>query len=149
MTSDRTDDALAFLRKMALLAAVLAIIAGIFGMHVISPAHSAQHQTTTHQRVTSEHDAAVHHHAAVQLHAPDVAASLSVERCLCPGDCTSMEATPASCTLSTNTTSLAAPFPGSTFVGVNTDASPATIAAAHSAFHPSSPSPGELSISRT
>ena len=139
---------MAFLRKMALLAAVLSIIAGIFGMHVISPGHSTQHQATNHQAIP-EHDAAAHHDPAAHLHGTDAAAVLSLEQCSCSGDCTSMEATPASCTLSTNTTSLAAPFPGGTWLGVNTNASPANIAAARWAFRPSSPSPGELSISRT
>ena len=118
---------MAYLRKMALLAAVLSIIAGIFGMHVISPGHSTQHQATTHHQANPEH----------------------LEQCSCSGDCTSVEATPASCTLSNNTTSLAAPFPGSTWVGANTNARAADLVTAYWAFHPSSPSPGELSISRT
>lgn len=145
MSQTRTVNAMSFLRKMGLLAAVLSIIAGIFGMHVISPAHSAHHQGTTHQQVASQHDASVHAHATL----PDVAGALSVQHCSCSGDCTSMEAAPAPCTLSTNTTSLAAPFPGSTWVGANTNAGAVNLATAHWAFHPSSPSPGELSISRT
>ncbi|MGX9899523.1 hypothetical protein ACW0JT_05810 [Arthrobacter sp. SA17] len=59
MTRDGTGDAPAFLRKIGLLAAILWIIGGIFGMHVISPAHSAQYQATTHQLAASHHDAAV------------------------------------------------------------------------------------------
>ncbi|WP_247046604.1 DUF6153 family protein [Arthrobacter rhizosphaerae] len=145
MSRNMTGNAMAFLRKIGLFAAVLSIIAGIFGMHVISPAHSAQHQTPAHQLAASQHDASAHAHAAV----PDMAAAWSMEQCSCSGDCTSMDATPASCTLSTNTTSLAAPFPGSTWVGVNTNARGVNLATAHWAFHPSSPSPGELSISRT
>lgn len=136
---------MAFLRKMSLLAAVLSIIAGIFGMHVIGPAHPAQHQGTTHQQTASQHGASVHAHTKV----PDTAAALSMEHCSCSGDCTGMEAAPASCTLSTNTTSLAAPFPGSTWLGANTSARAANHATVQWAFHPSSPSPGELSISRT
>lgn len=145
MSRNTTGIAMAFLRKMGLLAAVLSIMAGILGMHVISPEHSAQHQGTTHQQTASQHDASVHAHATV----PDVAAASLVEHCSCSGDCTSMEAAPASCTLSTNTTSLAAPFPGSTCVGANTNAGAVNLATAHWAFRPSSPSPGELSISRT
>lgn len=151
MTRDRTLGATAFLCKIGLLAAVLWIIGGIFGMHVISPSHSAHHQATTHQLAASHHDVAVHHDAAVHLHATDpaVAAVSFLGQCSCAGDCTSVEATPASCTLSTNTTSLAAPFPGSTWVGVDTSTRPANSAAARWSFYPSSPSPGELSISRT
>ena len=145
MNRNRTGNAMAFLRKMGLLAAVLSIIAGIFGMHVISPAHSAQHQGTTHQQTASQHGASVHAHAAV----PDIAAAWSMEHCSCSGDCPGAEAAPASCTLSTNATSLAAPFPGSTWLGANTSARAANQATAFWAFHPSSPSPGELSISRT
>lgn len=145
MSRNRTVNAMAFLRKIGLLAAVLSIIAGIFGMHVISPAHSAQHQATSHQQAASQHDPSGHVHTT----AADVAAVSSMEQCSCSGDCTSMEATQASCTLSTNTTSLAAPFPGISWVGVNTNARGANLATAHWAFHPSSPSPGELSISRT
>ncbi|WP_461164353.1 hypothetical protein [Arthrobacter sp. R4-81] len=157
MTRDRTLDATAFLRKIGLLAAVLWIIGGIFGMHVISPAHSAQHHATTHQLTASHHDPASHHDAAGHddaaghLHAtaPDVTAASFWDQCSCSGDCTSMEGTPASCTLSTNTTSLAAPFPGRTWVGADTNARPANSAAVHWNFYPSSLSPGELSISRT
>ena len=145
MNRSRTGNAMAFLRRMGLLAAVLSIIAGIFGMHVISPAHSARQQGTTHQQTASQHHASVHADAAV----PDGAAAWSMEHCSCSGDCPGMKAAPASCTLSTNTTTLAAPFPGSTWAGVNTDVRAANQATVQWAFHPSSPSPGELSISRT
>lgn len=145
MSRNTTGVATAFLRKMGLRAAVLSIIAGIFGMHVISPAHSAQHQAAAHQQTVSQHRASVHAHAGV----PDVAAAWSMEHCSCSGDCPGMKVAPAPCTLSTNTTTLAAPFPGSTWAGVNTDVRAANQATAFWAFHPSSPSPGELSISRT
>ncbi|WP_309106300.1 hypothetical protein [Arthrobacter sp.] len=150
MTRDRTFDPTAFLRKTGLLAAVLLIIGGIFGMHVVSPVHSAHDQATTHQQAASYHDAAVHQDPAEHLHAPapDVATLSVLSQCSCSGSCTSMEATPASCILSMNTTSLAAPFPGSSWVGVDTSARPAK-SAVHRNFYPSSPSPGDLSISRT
>lgn len=149
-----------FLHRAGLLAGVLAIIAGIFGMHVMTGTHSVHAPAA----VTATSDGTVHSYPAVDGHAghqapgaptahqasalqdKDVA---SAQSCSCSGDCTSMQAMTVSCIPSAKTWSLAAPLPGITGFGVNDRAGMSSTVTARNAYLPGSPSPGELSISRT
>jgi hypothetical protein len=152
--------AIAFLRRMGLLAAVLALIAGIFGMHVMTATH-AMHSpaTAAAATVSAHHNSSAAGHT--EGHAPGQSSSASdmpgaqddtgtrTVQCTESGTCTSMQAMTASCTPSAKTGSLAAPLPGTGIIARNANAgTPGTISAWWS-YLPVSPSPGELCISRT
>jgi hypothetical protein len=149
----------AALLRAGLLAAVLAIVAGIFGMHVMTAHHSspAAHAAVEHSHAghaaggQSAGDAAVGHSHARQApgsaagHTAVSAAFSAAESCSsgCPG----AQEAGAPCVPLAKTASLAVvPPQGGT-------AQPAPAAntgdAAGYSFIPSSPTPCELSISRT
>ncbi len=67
----------------------------------------------------------------------------------CPGNCHSIQATTACCTLSATAGSLTAPLPGTTMFGAVPAADPPGSLPPRYSYLPGSPSPGELSISRT
>lgn len=151
----------AFLRRAGLLAGILAIIAGILGMHVMTGTHSmhapaavtASADTTVHAESAAADGHAGHQtagtpaaHRASGAQDRIVAAGQS---CSCSGNCTGMQAMAASCIPSAQTGSLAAPLPGTPGFTVNVSAGMAGAATGHYSYLPGSPSPGELSISRT
>lgn len=149
--------ALVFLRRAGLFAAVLALIAGIFGMHVMTATHAA-HSSAMAGAVGAQHGSspAGHtvDHASGPSSAPDMpgahgqADTRSVQ-CADSGACAGMQPMTASCTPSAKTGSLSAPLPGTGVIARDTNTgSPATISARWS-YLPVSPSPGELCISRT
>ena len=149
----------AFLLRAGLLTAALAIIAGIFGMHVMTGAHNVpgahtmlpatadtalvqvqSGQTThgSHQQVPSIEAAAV---------SPVPASGLS-SSCVSPGTCPEMSAMTAACVLSAASTSLSAPLPGTTPYA-SPDVNGQAAASIGYSYWPGSPSPGDLCISRT
>lgn len=157
MTATISSRTTTFLRRAGLLAGMLAIIAGIFGMHILTGSHSmptaaAGPGTDASQMVAAP--AAGHTgHAQGPTAAPDTSAtqgttSMPASSCADPGACTTMSAMDAVCIPSPGTTSLAAPLPGTTPFAVQDGSNTAVPATAY-VYLPSSPSPGELCISRT
>lgn len=149
------------LRGAGLLAGVLAIIIGILGMHGMSGTHSMHSQaaisgaTTVHMVPAASAGAGSHeeHPSPAVSHAHPVSDGQdgfgSPEQCSCSGSCSSTHGITASCTPSAKTGSLSAPLPGTALYGVISNPVPADAATGHWSYRPGSPSPGELSISRT
>ena len=154
MTATALRPAAAFLRGVGPLAMVLAIIAGIFGMHVMVGNH------TTHSTAAETHVSA---YSTPDQHARDAVApwpsslastsapSATAQSCTCSGECASAAQMSATCVPSAKTGSLTAPDPGQGTTA--TDSAPpgfwARDGVASYTYAPSSPSPGDLSISRT
>lgn len=159
MTASAT--ATAFLRRAGGLAAILAVIAGILGMHVIAGNHSAHSAAATTVALTNAgspaDDAPTHQgpgahpsHSAPAHHAADPAGA-AVEPCSgsCTSGCPSAQTTTVSCTPSAQSGSLNAPLPGTTVFGAVPGSGPLDALLRAYSYLPGSPSPGELSISRT
>ena len=157
MTATLSGRAMAFLRRASLLAGMLAIIAGILGMHIMTGTHSTPASATgpgmdmaqVMQPPATGHTA----HATGAASATDSSpapgtTSTPGHSCADPGGCAVMSAMDASCIPSPGNTSLAAPLPGSTPFAAYDDADAPTPAATYS-YLPESPSPGQLCISRT
>ncbi|MEO5318868.1 hypothetical protein PV761_09840 [Arthrobacter sp. CC3] len=157
MTATAHRQAPGFLRRAGLVAAVLAIIAGIFGMHVLTGTH-AMHSPASATPAADAHttEASPDHtgHPAESGTVPDHAsagqnmAGVAVEQCSESGDCTSMQAMTTACTPSAKTASMAAPPPGTNVLG-NSNNTAAGAVTGQWSYLPGSPSPCELSISRT
>jgi hypothetical protein len=148
----------AFLNRTALLTAVLAIIAGIFGMHVITAGHSTHSATAASVADATIHvDSILTHHHAGDAHKParlldpdrPHSATGSVGECSCCGNCSDMDEMTVSCIPSAKTASLTAPLPGSTVFAAPTDRGTGDAGAARWSYLPTGPSLLELSISRT
>ncbi|NHW49320.1 MULTISPECIES: hypothetical protein [unclassified Paenarthrobacter] len=164
MAAQRTTAGSALLTG-TLLAAVLAIITGILGMHVMTGTHSAHSAAAvpadapvmaTRVLATSGHPSG---HASHQQSASSGAAALeelpaslgaaSPAQCSCSGNCPSEHSMTAACIPSAAAGVLAAPVPAE--APSITAPSPASTFMAWSlwSYRPGGPSPGELSISRT
>ncbi|WP_144662979.1 hypothetical protein [Paenarthrobacter nicotinovorans] len=150
--------AAAFLRRAGLVTAVLVIIAGIFGMHVMTATH-AMHSPASATAAADAHttEASPDHtgHPAEPGTVPDHAsagqgmAGVAVEQCSESGDCTSMQAMTVACTPSAKTASMAAPPPGTLELQISNNAAAAGAVTGQCSYLSGSPSPCELSISRT
>lgn len=173
MTAILSDRAAVFLRRAGLLAGLLAIIAGIFGMHVLTGSHSmhladSSAATQPHHMADSSAAAQPHHLAAEQPgqgsddhdsqdDAPTVTAGIITPdddvpapgACSCMGGdpCAGMSAMGGSCIPSGSTGTLAAPPPSTVSFAAETQAP--EVAASSYAYVPESPSPADLCISRT
>ncbi|KQR75342.1 hypothetical protein ASF98_05805 [Arthrobacter sp. Leaf337] len=157
MTAPAHAPAIAFLRRAGLFTAVLALIAGIFGMHVMTTTH-AVHSPATERAVSAHHASSGAGHTGDHTPGPSSApdmppatgeAGTRTVQCTDSGTCTSMQAMTGSCTPSAKTGSLAAPLPGTGIIGRNTNTGTLATISARWAYLPGSPSPGELCISRT
>lgn len=155
MTAFLSGRVAAFLRRTVLLAGMLAIIAGILGMHIMTGSHSMTASATVPDAgmILAMHSPATGHTSDTPAAATDSslsAATTSVHGSSCsdPGGCAMMTAMDAPCTLSPGNAQLAAPLPGSAPFAVHGGAGTPTPASAHS-YLPGSPSPGQLCISRT
>jgi hypothetical protein len=156
MTAIASRRATAFLRRAYLLAGILAIVAGILGMHIMTgthtmPASAIGHDTGALHAVQAAPDHPGH--VAVITEVPAASAEQSLTRPPGPwcGDacgCTMMSAMDGSCVPSPGSTTLAAPLPGTTTLPTAGGTNAATPAGGY-AYLPGSPSPGQLSISRT
>jgi hypothetical protein len=155
MTATVKSRATAFLRHAGLLATVLAVIAGIFGMHVITGTHAMHSPAAT---AGTAHAAPSGHHGSHQApetlrdyQAPGVqdTASVQAENCSGSGGCASMQTMTAACTPSAKTGSLTAPLPGTAVFAIGSKTGDAATATESWPYLPDSPTPGELSISRT
>lgn len=158
MTGQAHDPVIAVLRRAALFVAVLALMAGIFGMHVFTATH-AMHSPGMAGATVSAHDQSppashTEDHIPRQVSASAIHASPGDEsthtaQCTESGTCTSMQAMTGSCTPAAKTGCLAAPLPGTGIIGGDTDAGTLATIAAQWSYVPGSPSPGELCTSRT
>jgi hypothetical protein len=160
MTASHRNAASAFLHRAVLLAGILAVLAGILGMHVLtgthtmhSPAALTAGTATVHTESAAadgnaEHgvaDASPAHFSSSGHNAP----SVFVEHCSCFDSCAGMPTMTVSCTPLGKTGSLPVPLPGTAVFGVISHArAPGAVPGSYS-YLPGSPSPGELSISRT
>jgi len=140
-----------FLRRAGLFSLVLALIAGIFGMHVMN-GHHIMHGPASAMTVAGHSHpggGAAHGVTAGAAHGPsgeEISAGPG-----CPdGDCSGTQAMTVSCTPSGKTSTLTVPVPETAAVGASpVRAGPAGQVSGRSAYTPDTPSPCELSISRT
>ena len=152
----------AFLHRAGLLAALLAVIAGILGMHVMTGTHGTHSPaavTATSAALTpttgTGHDESTPGHAGhgtpvITLADPsnqDAAGTL--EQCSCSGSCADGHAMTAACTPTAKTGSFSAPLPGTTVIAVISSGAADGMLPGRRSYLPDTPSPGELSISRT
>ena len=158
MTAPAHAFAIAFLRRAGLFTAVLALIAGIFGMHVMTATHAMHSPATATATVSAHHDSSPARHAgdlpaepasAPYVHAAQDEAGARTVQCTDSNTCTSMQSMTAACTPSAKTASLAAPLPGTGIIASNPNAGMHSTISALWSYLPGSPSPGELCISRT
>lgn len=156
----------ALLRRVGLLIGLLAIIAGIFGMHVMAGTHSGHSPaavpgiapgTQADTAATGSHGLhpASHSSGAAQASGTGKPAGMS-DTAGTPGHGHScfdsgagMHAMTRSCIPSVKTGSLSAPSPDSAGFGFISPATAAGAAPGFQSYHPGTPSPGELSVSRT
>jgi hypothetical protein len=163
MTATPRGHVSAFLLRAGLFGTVLAVIAGILGMHGLTGNHST-HSTATMTATaagtvtgtgTVHGDVAVDGHAGHKTTTADSMQTASTPgmtgTCtqLCPGACTSMDAQTVSCTPSLGSASLAAPLPGRSLFGSIPGTWMAGALPRAYPYLPTGPSPGELSVSRT
>ena len=163
MTARPLGSVAAFLHRAGLFATVLAIIAGIFGMHVMTGTHS-MHASAAGTASAATAATAGMVHAEPSGHeghqttgmAPEARAPMGqetsgapVDQCSGSGSCHSMQAATMGCIPSANTGSLAAPLPGTAVLAVNNNPGALLVGAGRWSYLPGSPSPGELCISRT
>lgn len=148
IAAPRHDPASSLLR-FALLAAVLAGLAGLLGMHVFVGAHgthaSATHSATGEQAApaASAHLASDHSRPAAHSETPEPPS------CGCGGACGEQQAAHGSCTPAPSGASLSAPPPGTALLAVQPRVAPAADLAPTHSHLPATPTPRELSISRT
>lgn len=143
MRERRVGRTAALLCRTALLAGILAVIAGIFGMHVMTGNHAAHSLQSLGAASVPAADHA-EHDALVPAAGADASA-----HCSCSGSCSRMQAMGATCTPSAKTASFTAPPPGDAGLAVDARAGFNPAAPATYGYWPGSPSPGDLSISRT
>ncbi|UXM90703.1 DUF6153 family protein [Paenarthrobacter sp. JL.01a] len=125
-------------RRVPLLLLVAAVIAGIFGMHVVSGSHARHSNSTAGAVFHHEHGPAQH----LQTSSP-----ADAEQCT-SGSCSCAQTGNANCTPSHKTGSLAAPPPGDAVVVTATATAPRDPSPSWS-YRPAAPTPRQLSISRT
>ncbi|HET6240460.1 MAG TPA: hypothetical protein VFD99_00540 [Arthrobacter sp.] len=157
MTASAPGSVMPFLRRAGLLAGILALVAGILGMHTMPGFHSMPAATPAVGTALQVQGPTVGHsgHSADWIAVPEAStmagtAAVAWSGCGCtdPDGCTTMSAMGAACTPSLGNAFLAAPAPGTAALGAH-DLGTATDATASYFYLPAGPSPGELSISRT
>lgn len=147
----------AFLLRTGFLAAALAIIAGIFGMHIMTGDHSmagarggpvaAADTVMTHAHGTQAGDPGDGADLAPHMAIVEEPAQGS-SSCSTAGTCHEMSGTDAACVLSPGNTSFTAPLPGTAPYALPVFGAAAPADTTYS-YSPDSPSPGDLCISRT
>ena len=134
----------ATLLRAGLAAAVLAIIAGIFGMHVMTGNHSAHGTHAAAVQVQHDHTEAAHPEHQDQ----PVAAAAASGAMSCGRSCQGMQESGTSCIPSAQAGALALFPPHQTGVAFHAPEVRSGPAASYTYTRPS-PTPCELSISRT
>ena len=164
------------LRRGFLLVGVLAIVAGFLGMHIMTGMHGAHAMTAvtssaeaagsssrpetglaSHPAAHAPHVGTMGHDsmatAATATSGPEQAGNTKAAEpsasCMCQSSCTDPASMHSACVPSAAVTSLAAPPPGMAPASLR-NPDPHGDAAVRAYFYlPASPSPGDLSISRT
>ncbi|WP_026537027.1 hypothetical protein [Arthrobacter sp. 9MFCol3.1] len=164
------------LRRGFLLVGLLAVVAGFLGMHIMTGMHGA-HATTAVTSSTepagpssrpetnlASDPAAPALHAGTTAHdsmAPAATATAGPEpagntkaatpsaSCVCQSSCTDPASMHSACVPSAAVTSLAAPPPGMAPASMHNPDTHGDAAVRAYSYLPASPSPGDLSISRT
>ena len=132
------------LRRAALLAGVLAVIAGIFGMHVMTASH-ASHAGAGHTHASTAHSSTAH---ASGLGHPAAGAVVVLSAGgVCAETCPGAEEAGASCVPSAAAGSFSVVAPPAPVM--HQGPAGAAVTAAGYSYIPSGPTPCELSISRT
>ncbi|WP_455836962.1 hypothetical protein [Pseudarthrobacter siccitolerans] len=150
---------IAFLLRAGFLTAALAIIAGIFGMHImtgahhVSPGHTMPAATAAPSAGGMQDLPAGHSHPSeTSMEGPAVTQAATgfspSSSCGPAGSCPEMSAGGNACVLAPGNTSLTAPLPGTAPYALP-DFGMAASASINYSYSPDSPSPGDLSISRT
>ncbi|MDI3242259.1 hypothetical protein QK292_11195 [Arthrobacter sp. AL08] len=153
-----------FLRRAGMMAGLLALLAGIFGMHLMAGPHSMAASDSTHTAELRSaptpagshtgHDAGATpsaeqppSHMAASRTAAGHDSGCQEASCFGPGGCAEMSGMDPACIPLPGQASLAAPLPGTTVFG---DAGPPYQGSAcRHVYLPGAPSPGDLCISRT
>lgn len=158
MTAPMPGTVNGFLLRAGLLTAVLAVIAGIFGMHIMTGAHAmpaSPGAAPAHTQTLAGHSSDAAAPASLSGSAtPDVSAvpvakpGAATSTCGETRGCPSMSAMDAPCALSPANTSLTAPLPATTPFRAP-DSAGAVVTSTGYSYLPESPSPGDLCISRT
>ena len=147
----------ALLRYALLLAGLLAVVVGLLGMHVLADSHGMHTQAassgSTATSTVLHSDTQVHAaHAVSDTQTPASAPDGGTEvppSCVCQGGCAEKPAVHAGCTPSPAGGSLSAPQPGSTFLDGESWTAVQADRPAGYAYLPGTPTPRDLSISRT
>ena len=142
------------LRRAALLAGVLAVIAGIFGMHVMTASH-ASHAGAGHTHASTAHASTTHSstahasttHSSGLGHPAAGAVVVLSAGAVCAETCPGAEEAGASCVPSAAAGSFSVVAPPAPVMQQG-PAGAAVVPAGYS-YLPSGPTPCELSISRT
>jgi hypothetical protein len=164
------------LRRGFLLAGLLAIVAGFLGMHVMTGMHGAHAMAAmtssaeaagsssrpetglaSHPAAHALHDRTMGHDsmapAATATSGPEQAGNTNAAEpsasCVCQSSCTDPASMHSACVPSAAVTSLAAPPPGMAPASMHNPDSHGDAAVRAYFYLPASPSPGDLSISRT
>ena len=132
------------LRRAALFAGVLAVIAGIFGMHVMTASH-ASHAGAGHTHASTAH-ASTTHSSGLGHPAAGAVVVLSAGA-VCAETCPGAEEAGASCVPSAAAGSFSVVAPPAPVM--HQGPAGAAVTAAGYSYLPSGPTPCELSISRT
>jgi hypothetical protein len=150
MTASAPRAVATFLHSAGRLAAILAVLAGILGMHVTG-SHSVHSPaaTTVPPAATVQAETPADGHVIRQASDAPLEGMASGCAGRCSGNCTGSQTMTVSCTPATKSGSLAAPLPRATVIGVIPRADMAGAVPSGYSYVPGSPSPGELSISRT
>ncbi len=134
------------LRRVVLLAGILAVIAGFLGMHILATSHGMHVQAPAGSH---GHSAANHAGAPATAAVPALAGDTQAPPSCGQGGCAGKSAVHIDCTPSVAGISLSAPPPGATVLEVQSRTAALAGPAAGYTFVPRSPSPSDLSISRT
>lgn len=151
MTTANPAGPVSSLHRAALLAGILAVIAGFLSMHILTGSHG----THSHAPVSGSAGHAAADHPAAPASAPThgqhpsyYAAATTLPSCVCQGGCAEEPAAHVDCTPSPAGASLSAPQPGSTLLAMQSWAASRDRQPDY-AYLPGTPSPRDLSISRT
>lgn len=163
MTAVLRGPVTALLLRAGIITAMLAILAGIFGMHVMAGNHSMHSPAAGQTPAPAASAGDMNNHKTTAPYAEPVALTTAAAaghrgpeavaagpaRCMCSADCASIQAMSAACTPSSQTGTLAAPEPAQGTRILDGHGALPDPAGSSYAYVPGSPSPGELSISRT
>lgn len=159
------------LRYALLLAVFLPVLLGLFGMHVLAGSHGMHAQVAPAANTAASmmllSDAQVHASPAPDGHAPSASAGQAHSgpsatpasaaiggpevppSCVCQGGCAEKPTVHAGCTPSPAGASLSAPQPGSTSLDGGSWTAARAESPAGYTYVPGTPTPRDLSISRT